>query len=112
MVDEKTQKAIELALKQIDKAFGKGALVRLGDKQVEKIDSISTGSLGLDMALGIGGVPKGRIIEIYGPESSGKTTLSLQIVAECQRNGGIAIHRRQTGKGAVSRCGIPSCSRD
>ena len=63
--------------------------MRLGDKQVEKIDSISTGSLGLDMALGIGGVPKGRIIEIYGPESSGKTTLSLQIVAECQRNGGI-----------------------
>ena len=90
MIDEKKQKAIELALKQIDKAFGKGALVRLGDKQVEKIDAISTGSLGLDMALGIGGVPKGRIIEIYGPESSGKTTLSLQIVAECQRNGGIA----------------------
>ena len=89
-IDEKRQKAIELALKQIDKAFGKGALVRLGDKQVEKIDAISTGSLGLDMALGIGGVPKGRIIEIYGPESSGKTTLALQIVAECQRNGGIA----------------------
>lgn len=90
VIDEKRQKAIELALKQIDKAFGKGALVRLGDKQVEKIDAISTGSLGLDMALGIGGVPKGRIIEIYGPESSGKTTLALQIVAECQRNGGIA----------------------
>ena len=89
MIDEKKQKAIELALKHIDKAFGKGALVRLGDKQVEKIDFISTGSLGLDMALGIGGVPKGRIIEIYGPESSGKTTLSLQIVGECQRNGGI-----------------------
>lgn len=89
-IDENRKKAIELALKQIDKAFGKGALVRLGDKQVEKIDSIATGSLGLDMALGIGGVPKGRIIEIYGPESSGKTTLSLQIVAECQRNGGIA----------------------
>ncbi|WP_295702120.1 recombinase RecA [Helicobacter mastomyrinus] len=89
MVDEKKQKAIELALKQIDKAFGKGALVRLGDKQVEKVECISTGSLGLDMALGIGGVPKGRIIEIYGPESSGKTTLSLQIVAECQKNGGI-----------------------
>lgn len=89
MIDDRKQKAIELALKQIDKAFGKGALVRLGDKQVEKIDSISTGSLGLDMALGIGGVPKGRIIEIYGPESSGKTTLSLQIVAECQKNGGI-----------------------
>lgn len=89
VVDEKKQKAIELALKQIDKAFGKGALVRLGDKQIEKIDAISTGSLGLDLALGIGGIPKGRIIEIYGPESSGKTTLSLQIIAECQKNGGI-----------------------
>ena len=89
-MDENKKKAIDLALKQIDKAFGKGALVRLGDKQVEKVDSIATGSLGLDMALGIGGVPKGRIIEIYGPESSGKTTLSLQIVAECQKNGGIA----------------------
>lgn len=87
--DEKKQKAIDLALKQIDRVFGKGALVRLGDKQVEKIDCISTGSLGLDMALGIGGIPKGRIIEIYGPESSGKTTLSLQILAECQKNGGI-----------------------
>ncbi|WP_041913037.1 recombinase RecA [Helicobacter mustelae] len=89
MVDEQKKKAIELALKQIDKTFGKGALVRLGDKQVEKIEAISTGSLGLDLALGINGIPKGRIIEIYGPESSGKTTLSLQIVAECQRNGGI-----------------------
>ncbi|MCH5321949.1 MAG: recombinase RecA, partial [Helicobacter sp.] len=88
-LDENKQKAIELAIKQIDKAFGKGALIRLGDKPVEKIDAISTGSLGLDIALGIGGVPKGRIIEIYGPESSGKTTLALQVVAECQKNGGI-----------------------
>ncbi|EEQ63827.1 recombinase RecA [Helicobacter pullorum] len=88
-LDENKQKAIELAIKQIDKAFGKGALIRLGDKPVEKIDSISTGSLGLDIALGIGGIPKGRIIEIYGPESSGKTTLALQIVAECQKKGGI-----------------------
>lgn len=88
-IDEKKQKAIDLALKQIDKAFGKGTLVRLGDKQIEKIDFISTGSLGLDLALGIGGIPKGRIIEIYGPESSGKTTLSLQILAECQKNGGV-----------------------
>lgn len=88
-MDEQKKKAIELALKQVDKAFGKGALVRLGDKQVEKIECISTGSLGLDMALGIGGIPKGRIVEIYGPESSGKTTLSLQIIAECQKNGGI-----------------------
>lgn len=88
-LDENKQKAIDLAIKQIDKAFGKGALIRLGDKPVEKIDSISTGSLGLDIALGIGGIPKGRIIEVYGPESSGKTTLALQIVAECQKNGGI-----------------------
>ncbi len=88
-IDEDKQRAISLAIKQIDKVFGKGALVRLGDKQVEKIDSISTGSLGLDLALGIGGVPKGRIIEIYGPESSGKTTLSLHIIAECQKNGGV-----------------------
>lgn len=87
--DDNKQKAIDIALKQIEKSFGKGALVRLGDKQVEKIESISTGSLGLDMALGINGVPKGRIIEIYGPESSGKTTLSLQIIAECQKSGGI-----------------------
>lgn len=89
MIDKDKQKAIELALKQVDKAFGKGAVIRLGDKQSEKIDSISTGSLGLDLALGIGGIPKGRIIEIYGPESSGKTTLSLQITAECQKQGGI-----------------------
>ena len=89
MMDENKQKAIDLALKQVDKAFGKGALIRLGDKQTEKIDSISTGSLGLDLALGIGGVPRGRIIEIYGPESSGKTTLSLQIIAECQNQGGV-----------------------
>lgn len=88
-LDENKQKAIELAIKQIDKAFGKGALIRLGDKPMDKIDAISTGSLGLDIALGIGGIPKGRIIEVYGPESSGKTTLALQVVAECQKNGGI-----------------------
>lgn len=88
-IDENKKKALELTLKQIDKAFGKGAIVRLGDKEIEPIDSISTGSLGLDLALGIGGVPRGRIIEIYGPESSGKTTLALQIVAEAQKSGGI-----------------------
>ena len=88
-MDENRKKSLDLALKQIDKAFGKGTLVRLGDKEVEKIDAISTGSLGLDLALGIGGVPKGRIIEIYGPESSGKTTLTLQIIAECQKSGGV-----------------------
>nr|WP_314471677.1 recombinase RecA [uncultured Campylobacter sp.] len=81
------KKALETALKSIDKAFGKGTLIRLGDKQVEAIDSISTGSLGLDLALGIGGIPKGRIIEIYGPESSGKTTLTLHIIAEAQKTG-------------------------
>ncbi len=89
-MDQNKQKALELAIKQIDKAFGKGALVKLGEKEIEPIASIPTGSLGLDMALGIGGVPKGRIIEIYGPESSGKTTLALQIIAEAQKQGGIA----------------------
>ncbi|NLK67427.1 MAG: recombinase RecA [Campylobacteraceae bacterium] len=88
-MDEKKQKALDLALKQIDKSFGKGTLLRLGDKEIEPIDSISTGSLGLDIALGIGGIPKGRIIEVYGPESSGKTTLALHIIAECQKQGGV-----------------------
>ena len=88
-IDANKKKAIDLAIKQIDKTFGKGALIRLGDKVVEPIDSISTGSLGLDLALGIGGVPKGRVVEIYGPESSGKTTLALQIVAQAQEQGSI-----------------------
>lgn len=88
-MDENKKKALDLAMKQIDKAFGKGAIVRLGDKEIEPIESIGTGSLGLDIALGIGGVPKGRIIEIYGPESSGKTTLTLQIIAQAQKGGGI-----------------------
>ncbi len=88
-MDANKQKSLDLALKQIDKAFGKGALMRLGDNEIEKIESISTGSIGLDLALGIGGVPKGRVIEIYGPESSGKTTLTLQITAECQKQGGV-----------------------
>ena len=88
-MDDNKKKMLESALKSIDKAFGKGTLVRLGDKEVEKIDSISTGSVGLDIALGIGGVPKGRIVEIYGPESSGKTTLTLHIIAECQKKGGV-----------------------
>ncbi|OPA75954.1 recombinase RecA [Campylobacter pinnipediorum subsp. pinnipediorum] len=87
-IDTEKKKALDLALKQIDKAFGKGTMVRLGDKEVEPIDSIPTGSLGLDLALGIGGVPKGRIVEIYGPESSGKTTLTLHIIAQAQKAGG------------------------
>lgn len=83
------KKALDLALSTIEKQFGKGAIMRLGSDQVqEKIAAISTGSLGLDLALGIGGIPQGRIIEIYGPESSGKTTLTLHIAAECQKMGG------------------------
>ncbi len=88
-MDANKQKSLDLAMKQIDKAFGKGALMRLGDKNIDPIQSISTGSLGLDLALGIGGVPQGRVVEIYGPESSGKTTLALQITAESQKNGGV-----------------------
>lgn len=88
-IDANKKKAIDLAIKQIDKTFGKGALIRLGDKVIEPIDSISTGSIGLDLALGIGGVPKGRVMEIYGPESSGKTTLALQIIGQAQANGSI-----------------------
>jgi recombination protein RecA len=83
-------KALESAISQIDKAFGKGSLMRLGDREVVDIESISTGSLGLDIALGIGGLPKGRVIEIYGPESSGKTTLALHVAAEAQKKGGTA----------------------
>lgn len=88
-MDAEKKKALDLALKQVDKAFGKGTIVRLGDREVEPIDSIATGSIGLDLALGIGGVPKGRVIEIYGPESSGKTTLTLHLIAEAQKAGGI-----------------------
>ncbi len=87
-MDEQKQKALDLAIKQIDKVFGKGALMRWGDKEIEPIEAISTGSLGLDIALGIGGVPRGRIVEVYGPESSGKTTLTLHIIAQAQREGG------------------------
>lgn len=89
MMDPQKLKSLELAMKQIDKTFGKGTLMRLGDKEIEPINAISTGSIGLDLALGIGGVPEGRVVEIYGPESSGKTTLSLQITAECQKRGGV-----------------------
>ena len=90
-MNENKQKALGAALAQIEKQFGKGSVMRLGD-QPDKgaIPSISTGSLGLDIALGIGGLPKGRIVEIYGPESSGKTTLTLQVIAACQRAGGTA----------------------
>ncbi|MEL6506728.1 MAG: recombinase RecA [Pseudomonadota bacterium] len=83
-------KALDAAISQIDKAFGKGSLMRLGDREVVDIEAYSTGSLGLDIALGIGGLPKGRVIEVYGPESSGKTTLALQCAAEVQKAGGVA----------------------
>ncbi len=89
MATEGQLKSLELAIKQIDKAFGKGSIIRMGDKEILPMESISTGSLGLDLSLGIGGLPKGRVIEIFGPESSGKTTLTLHAVAEAQRQGGI-----------------------
>jgi len=90
VVDPVKLKALENAMKTIDKQFGKGSLMRMGDKKIEPIEAASTGSIGLDIALGIGGIPKGRIIEIYGPESSGKTTIALQTIADVQKNGGIA----------------------
>jgi recombination protein RecA len=90
MSNQEKLKALQLTLDKLEKSYGKGAVMKLGDSAVEPIDSISTGSLGLDIALGIGGVPKGRIIEIYGPESSGKTTLATHIIAEAQKAGGIA----------------------
>jgi recombination protein RecA len=83
------QKALETALGNIERSFGKGSVMRLGDKKAMDVEAVSTGSLGLDIALGIGGLPRGRIIEIYGPESSGKTTLALHCVAESQKNGGV-----------------------
>lgn len=89
ITDEKN-KALKLAIEKIEKDFGKGSIMRLGDKTAVSVEAIPTGALSLDIALGIGGVPRGRIIEIYGPESSGKTTLAQHIVAECQKKGGIA----------------------
>ena len=83
-------KALKLTLDKLDKTYGKGSVMKLGDQTMEKVESISSGSIGLDIALGVGGYPKGRVIEIYGPESSGKTTLTLHAIAECQKAGGIA----------------------
>ncbi|TVQ42771.1 MAG: recombinase RecA [Saprospirales bacterium] len=89
---DKTEKlkALKMTLDRLDKQYGKGSVMKMGDQQVVEVDSISTGSLGLDIALGIGGFPRGRVIEIYGPESSGKTTLAIHAIAECQKKGGIA----------------------
>jgi recombination protein RecA len=90
-MEDNKRKALSAALSQIEKQFGKGAVMRMGDiSAVRDIDVVSTGSLGLDVALGIGGLPRGRVIEIYGPESSGKTTLTLQVIAEAQKAGGTA----------------------
>ena len=90
-MDDNKSKALAAALSQIDKQVGKGSIMRLGDSDaIKDIDVVSTGSLGLDIALGVGGVPRGRVVEIYGPESSGKTTLTLQVIAEMQKIGGTA----------------------
>ena len=90
-MDQNKQKALDAALGQIERQFGKGSVMRLGDAEIgADIQAISTGSLGLDIALGIGGLPRGRVVEVYGPESSGKTTLALSVVAEAQKLGGTA----------------------
>jgi recombination protein RecA len=89
-MDDNKKKALGAALMQIEKQFGKGSVMRMGDVAARDIDVVSTGSLGLDIALGVGGLPRGRVVEIYGPESSGKTTLTLQVIAEMQKLGGVA----------------------
>jgi recombination protein RecA len=86
------QKALDMAMSQIDKQFGKGSVMKMGERPQMDMEAISTGALSLDLALGIGGVPKGRVVEIYGPESSGKTTLAMHVVAEAQRMGGICAY--------------------
>ena len=87
-ISKDKKEAIEMALLQIEKSYGKGAVMKLGDKQHLNFESLPTGALSLDIALGIGGLPKGRIVEIYGPESSGKTTVALHVIAEAQKRGG------------------------
>ena len=88
---EEKLKALQLTVDRLEKTYGKGSIMKLGDKPVlDEVDSISTGSISLDMCLGVGGFPRGRVIEIYGPESSGKTTLAIHAIAECQKKGGIA----------------------
>jgi len=89
-VNAEKLKALQLTLDKLEKTYGKGTIMKLGDSQVDQVEVISTGSLGLDIALGIGGLPKGRVVEIYGPESSGKTTLAIHAIANVQKNGGIA----------------------
>ena len=89
-VDQSARKNVDLALSAITKQFGEGTIMRMGDAHKMKVDTLSTGSLAIDLALGVGGLPRGRIMEIYGPESSGKTTFCLSVIAEAQRNGGLA----------------------
>ena len=89
-VNAEKLKALQLTMEKLDKAYGKGAVMKLGDAPVEKVEVIPTGSIALDIALGVGGYPKGRVVEIYGPESSGKTTLAIHAIAEVQKQGGIA----------------------
>ena len=89
-VSNEKLKALQLTMDKLDKTYGKGTVMRLSDNKVEDIPAISTGSLGLDIALGIGGLPRGRVVEIYGPESSGKTTLTMHCIAEAQKKGGLA----------------------
>src|SRR6266513_2868628 len=88
-MDDNKSKALAAALSQIEKQFGKGSIMKMDAEAIKDIEVVSTGSLGLDLALGVGGLPRGRVIEIYGPESSGKTTLALQVIAQAQRKGGI-----------------------
>ena len=95
-LDPKRKAALDTALAQVEKSFGKGSAMRLGDQPEQNVEVIPTGSLALDMALGIGGLPKGRIVEIYGPESSGKTTLALHVVANAQKKGAWRLHRCRT----------------
>ena len=92
MAEVEREKALDIALGQIDKQFGKGSVMRMGEQHRMDIESIPTGALSLDLALGIGGLPRGRVVEIYGPESSGKSTLAMHVVAEAQRNGGICAY--------------------
>ena len=94
MDDNNRQKALEAALAQIEKQYGKGSIMKMDDAAIKDIEVVSTGSLGLDLGLGVGGLPRGRVVEIYGPESSGKTTLALHAIAEAQKTGGSAGRRR------------------
>lgn len=102
-------KSLDDALTQINKNFGKGSIFRLGEREITAIPVISTGSISIDAALGVGGVPRGRVIEIYGPESSGKTTLTLQIIAEAQRKGGLAAFVDAEHALDPKYAGPPSC---